>query len=118
MATIKMEVIGNMGADAVVNHETKKVIFSVAGDTYKEVTTWVTCFMSYKEECPKVVEFLKKGACVSVIGRPSINVYEGKTNFNLNADANNITIVMPAKKKATPEQATEEVAEQPEPSQN
>ena len=116
MATIKMQVIGNLGADATVNETSKRVSFSVAGDTYKEKTNWVTCFMSYEGETPtKLIDLLKKGACVSVIGRPSINTYEGKSYFNLNVHINNIDVLMLAKKKEA-EEAKEapEAEQQPE----
>lgn len=89
---LKAEVIGNLGADAVVRNVngTSAIGFSVAhNEKYKdsngvshEKTIWVNCtFWRTKET--KLTEFLKKGQMVFVEGTPSVGVYTNREGQNV-----------------------------------
>ena len=75
-------VIGNLGADAQVKGEQGREFISFrvahtdrwtddAGQQHS-TTTWVDCAMNGR---PKVLEYLKKGVTVCVIGNGSLRVY-------------------------------------------
>lgn len=80
---IKMQIIGNIGADCVIRDVSgKKVInFNVAhsekrkqaNGTNYEFTTWVSC--SWWMENTSIAAYLKKGQQVYVEGSPSVNAY-------------------------------------------
>lgn len=83
---IKVEIIGNIGADAEIKESngSKFVTFRVA-DTHKwstesgetrENTTWVDVALSNVES--KVIPYLKAGAKVFVRGYASLRVYSSK----------------------------------------
>lgn len=79
----KLQVIGNLGADAELREKNGKkfVTFRIA-DTQKwtddagnvtESTTWISCIM--QGDGGGVLQFLKQGVKVFVDGRPSYRVY-------------------------------------------
>ena len=81
---IKLQTIGHLGRDAVVNNVNGKPVinFSVAHTTSytdnagqkKEVTMWVDC--SYWTERTNVAQYLKKGTQVYVEGSPAVGTYD------------------------------------------
>ncbi|PHN05867.1 single-stranded DNA-binding protein [Flavilitoribacter nigricans] len=84
---LKTEIIGNLGADAVVRNVngTTAIGFSVAhNEKYKdsngvshEKTLWINCtFWRTKET--RLTEYLKKGQMVFVEGTPSVGVYTNR----------------------------------------
>ena len=80
---IKLQVIGNLGKDAVVNNVNGKTVinFNVAHtERYKDAqgnqkdrTTWVDC--SYWTDRTAVAPYLKKGTQVYVEGTPDVRSY-------------------------------------------
>ena len=80
---IKLQVIGNLGKDAVVNNVNGKSVinFNVAHtEKYKDAqgvqkdrTTWVDC--SYWTDRTAVAPYLKKGTQVYVEGTPDVRTY-------------------------------------------
>jgi single-strand DNA-binding protein len=80
---IKLQVIGNLGKDAVVNNVNGKSVinFNVAHtERYKDAqgvqkdrTTWVDC--SYWTDRTAVAPYLKKGTQVYVEGTPDVRSY-------------------------------------------
>ncbi len=89
---LELRVIGNLGRDAVVKqHEGKDVLnFSLAhtekwknaqGVQY-EKTTWVECSMWDKGN---MVQWLKQGQLVHVVGTPTVNAYTTKETGELKA---------------------------------
>lgn len=83
---IKLQIIGNIGNDAIVNDVNgKKVInFNVAhSEKYKNAqgvetqkTIWVSC--SYWVDKVVVAQYLKKGTQVYVEGQPDVDMYEDR----------------------------------------
>ena len=81
---IKLQVIGNLGKDSVVNTVNGKTVinFSVAHTekyrdaqgTQKERTTWVEC--AYWTDRTAVAPYLKKGTQVYVEGTPDVRTYQ------------------------------------------
>jgi single-strand DNA-binding protein len=81
---IKLQVIGNLGKDAVVNNVNGKAVinFSVAHTekykdaqgVQKERTTWVEC--AYWTDRTAVAPYLKKGTQVYVEGTPDVRTYQ------------------------------------------
>jgi single-strand DNA-binding protein len=91
----KIEVIGNLGADAEVKVDNGRQYcqFSVA-DTRKfknadgtdtEVTTWVSCFMRNTEA--EVIKYLKKGTKVFVRGNGDLRVFSSAKDRMMKAGA-------------------------------
>jgi single-strand DNA-binding protein len=91
---IKLQVIGNLGRDAVVNTVNEKTVinFSLAHtEKYKDPqgnqqdrTTWVEC--AYWTDRTAVAPYLIKGQTVFVEGTPSVEAYttkEGKNGVTL-----------------------------------
>jgi len=80
---IKLQVIGNLGKDALVNNVNGKTVinFNVAHtERYKDAqgnqkdrTTWVDC--SYWTDRTAVAPYLKKGTQVYVEGTPDVRSY-------------------------------------------
>ena len=80
----KIMIIGHLGADAIIkeNNGSQFVSFSIADTiktkdpygTVRERTTWFDCAMKPSN----VVQYLKKGTQVCVIGRISADAYIGK----------------------------------------
>jgi len=83
---IKLQVIGNLGKDAVVNNVNGKTVinFSVAHTekykdaqgVQKERTTWVEC--AYWTDRTAVAPYLRKGTQVYVEGTPDVRTYQTK----------------------------------------
>jgi single-strand DNA-binding protein len=83
---IKLQVIGNLGKDAVVNTVNGKTVinFSVAHTekykdaqgVQKERTTWVEC--AYWTDRTAVAPYLRKGTQVYVEGTPDVRTYQTK----------------------------------------
>jgi single-strand DNA-binding protein len=93
-AMIKLQVIGNLGRDAVINTVGEKTVinFSLAHtEKYKDPqgnqldrTTWVEC--AYWTDRTAVAPYLTKGKTVFVEGTPSVEAYttkEGKHGVTL-----------------------------------
>jgi Single-stranded DNA-binding protein len=75
--------IGNLGADAQVQNVNGSsfVTFRVActekirrGDTIESVTTWYSC--SYNRADSPVIQYLRQGTQVFIIGRPEYAIYD------------------------------------------
>ena len=75
--------IGNLGADAQVQsvNGSSFVTFRVActekirhGDTSESVTTWYSC--SYNRADSPVIQYLRSGVQVFIIGRPRYEIYD------------------------------------------
>lgn len=113
MAMIKMQVIGNIGADAVQRETNgrKYTTFSVAvSSKYKnqdgtetERTTWVSCTRDGQSQ---VDQWLKKGRQVYVEGTPSVSVYtdgQGHPQCNLRLSVGRVEL-LGGKDDAQPQQ--------------
>jgi single-strand DNA-binding protein len=82
---IRLDVTGNLGADAEVRqHEDYNIIsFSVAETKKKkdgtQITTWVSCAIWRKKDQPiRVVDYMKKGIKIFVSGTPSVSAFTDK----------------------------------------
>ena len=85
---IKLQIIGNLGKDCIVNNVNGKNVinFSVAHTekfknkegNVEERTTWVEC--AYWTDKTTVAEYLKKGRMVYAEGSPSADPYMNKEN--------------------------------------
>jgi single-strand DNA-binding protein len=95
MATVfETRLIGNIGKDAVVKNMERGVVainFPVAhnknwrdkrtGET-KTKTTWVNCTIWKKDGATlRILDFLKKGALVELIGSPFAKAYQQEDGF-------------------------------------
>lgn len=101
---IKLQVIGNLGRDAVVNNVNGRNVinFSVAhterfkdsSGEQKERTIWVDC--AYWSDRTAIAPFLKKGTQVYVEGNPDVRTYqtqEGKQGASLSVRVQNIQLL-------------------------
>jgi single-strand DNA-binding protein len=80
---IKLQVIGNLGKDALVNNVNGKNVinftvahterFKDAQGNVKDKTTWVDC--AYWTDRTAVAPYLKKGTQVYVEGQPDVRTY-------------------------------------------
>jgi single-strand DNA-binding protein len=80
---IKLQVIGNLGKDAIVNNVNGKNVinftvahterFKDAQGNQKDKTTWVDC--AYWTDRTAVAPYLKKGTQVFVEGQPDVRTY-------------------------------------------
>lgn len=80
---IKLQVIGNLGKDAIVNNVNGKSVinfnvahterFRDAQGNQKDKTTWVDC--AYWTDRTAVAPYLKKGTQVYVEGQPDVRTY-------------------------------------------
>jgi single-strand DNA-binding protein len=80
---IKLQVIGNLGKDALVNNVNGKNVinftvahterFKDAQGNQKDRTTWVDC--AYWTDRTAVAPYLKKGTQVFVEGQPDVRTY-------------------------------------------
>lgn len=75
----KLEVIGNLGADAELkNYNGSEFISFRVADTQKvngnDVTTWIDCTMNGNGG--KLMQFLKAGTKVFVSGRPAYRIFD------------------------------------------
>ena len=86
---LKLEIIGNLGSDAVVRdvNNSKAIGFSVAhSEKYKnsqgievENTTWVNCTIwKYQDQSVEIAKYLKKGTMVAIEGTPSVRGYQNQ----------------------------------------
>jgi single-strand DNA-binding protein len=101
---IKLQVIGNLGKDAITNTVNGKNVinFSVAhtekfkdatGNT-KERTTWVEC--AYWTERTGIAPYLKKGTQVYAEGSPEVRTYpknDGTTGTSLTLRVVNVQLL-------------------------
>ena len=92
---IKLQVIGNLGKDALVNNVNGKNVinftvahtekFKDAQGNQKDKTTWVDC--AYWTDRTAVAPYLKKGTQVFVEGQPDVRTYttqDGRQGASLN----------------------------------
>ena len=87
---IKLQVIGNLGKDAIVNNVNGKNVinftvahtekFKDAQGNQKDKTTWVDC--AYWTDRTAVAPYLKKGTQVYVEGTPDIRSYAKQDGTN------------------------------------
>lgn len=86
---LKLEIIGNLGSDAVVRdvNNSKAIGFSVAhSEKYKnsqgtevENTTWINCTIwKYQDQSVEIAKYLKKGTMVAIEGFPSVKGYQNQ----------------------------------------
>ncbi len=83
---IKLQVIGNLGRDAVVNNVNGKSVinftvahtekFKTAQGVQQDKTIWVDC--SYWTEKTAIAPYLKKGTQVYADGQPDLRTYTNK----------------------------------------
>jgi single-strand DNA-binding protein len=101
---IKLQVIGNLGKDAITNNVNGKTVinFSIAHTekfkdamgNQKERTIWVEC--AYWTDRTALVPYLKKGTQVYVEGNPDIRTYttqDGKQGASLTLRIQNIQLL-------------------------
>ncbi len=101
---IKLQVIGNLGKDAIVNNVNGKSVinFSVAHtEKYKDAqgvqkdkTIWVEC--AYWTDRTAIAPYLKKGTQVYVEGSPDIRNYttqDGKSGSSLSLRIGNVQLL-------------------------
>ncbi len=87
---IKLQVIGNLGKDALVNNVNGKNVinftvahterFKDAQGNQKDRTTWVDC--AYWTDRTAVAPYLKKGTQVFVEGQPDVRTYTTQDGRN------------------------------------
>ena len=83
---IKMQAIGNLGADAIAGESNgKSVINFSVGVTEKfgnnrSDTYWLKCALWEK---PALAPFLKKGMKVYISGRPTIHTFEDRNGLTI-----------------------------------
>jgi single-strand DNA-binding protein len=101
---IKLQVIGNLGKDAIVNNVNGKSVinfnvahterFRDAQGNQKDKTTWVEC--AYWTDRTAVAPYLKKGTQIYVEGTPDIRVYQtndGKQGASLSLRVLNVQLL-------------------------
>ena len=101
---IKLQVIGHLGKDAIVNNVNGKSVinFTVAhSEKYKDAqgaqkerTIWVDC--AYWSEKIAIAPYLKKGTSVFVEGQPDVRTYttqDGRNGASLTLRVANIQLV-------------------------
>ena len=89
---IKLQIIGNLGADAVIKEigESAYISYSVCHTEKnrdgKEFSTWVNVMQKTKDANPRILPYLTKGTQVFVEGNPSAGAYvdgDGKARASL-----------------------------------
>lgn len=101
---IKLQVIGNLGKDCIVNTVNGKNVinFNVAHTekfkdstgAQREKTTWVEC--AYWTDRTGIAPYLKKGTQVYVEGTPEVRTYqtnEGKSGASLSLRVQNVQLL-------------------------
>ncbi|MBS4043057.1 MAG: single-stranded DNA-binding protein [Chitinophagaceae bacterium] len=101
---IKLQVIGNLGKDAVVNTVNGKTVinFTVAhSEKYKDAqgnqkdkVTWVDC--AHWTDRTAIAPYLKKGTQVYVEGTPDVRTYttqDGRNGATLSLRINNVQLL-------------------------
>ena len=119
---IKLQVIGNLGKDCVVNNVNGKNVmnFTVAHtEKYKdntgaqrEKTIWVDC--AYWNERTSISPYLKKGTQVYVEGTPEVRTYttqDGKSGASLSLRV--LSIQLLGSRNAEPSSAGSPVSSEP-----
>jgi single-strand DNA-binding protein len=104
LAMIKLQVIGNLGKDCVVNNVNGKTVinFSVAHTekfkdaqgVQKDKTIWVDC--AWWTERTGIAPYLKKGTQVYAEGQPDIRTYQtqdGKQGASLTIRVQNVQLL-------------------------
>lgn len=81
---IKMQAIGRLGKDAELrqtNTNGRSVIsFTIACDSGKDSTTWVSCARFVADDKASIHQYLKKGTQVFVEGQPSARPWVNNNN--------------------------------------
>ena len=107
----KLQVIGNVGNDAIIKEvkERKVISFTVAvnksykdsNDVKRERTNWINCSIwKNKGDSVKVAEFIKKGDKIYLEGEPEIQTYKDKDqNFQAAMSLDVKVIVLLSAKK-------------------
>lgn len=128
---IKLQVIGNLGKDAIVNNVNGKNVinFSIAHtERYKDTqgnqkdrTVWVEC--AYWTDRTAIAPYLKKGTSVYVEGNPDVRSYttqDGKQGASLTLRIQNVQLLgsRSAEGGATPNQGGYSSAPAPQQSYN
>ena len=121
---IKLQCIGHLGKDAVVNNVNGKSVinFNVAhSEKYKDAngteinkTVWVSC--GYWSDRTAIAQYLLKGTQVYVEGTPDIKTYQdasGKTNANIILRVGNIQLLGGKKEDNGQGQRVDRVATHP-----
>lgn len=101
---IKLQVIGNLGKDAVLNNVNGKAVinftvahterFKDAQGVQKDKTTWVDC--AYWTDRTAIAPYLKKGTSVYVEGTPDVRTYttaDGRNGATLSLRTLNIQLL-------------------------
>lgn len=101
---IKLQVIGNLGKDAVLNNVNGKSVinftvahterFKDAQGVQKDKTTWVDC--AYWTDRTGIAPYLKKGTSVYVEGTPDVRTYttaDGRNGATLSLRTLNIQLL-------------------------
>jgi single-strand DNA-binding protein len=101
---IKLQVIGNLGKDCIVNNVNGKTVmnFTVAHSekfrdsqgNQKDKTIWVDC--AYWTDRTGVAPYLKKGTTVFVEGQPEVRTYttqDGRNGASLTLRVNMVQLV-------------------------
>lgn len=101
---IKLQVIGNLGKDAVLNNVNGKSVinftvahterFKDAQGVQKDRTTWVDC--AYWTDRTGIAPYLKKGTSVYVEGTPDVRTYttaDGRNGATLSLRTLNIQLL-------------------------
>jgi len=101
---IKLQVIGNLGKDAVVNNVNGKTVinftvahterFRDAQGNQKDRTTWVDC--AYWTDRTGIAPYLKKGTQVYVEGTPDIRTYttqDGRNGASITLRIQNVQLL-------------------------
>lgn len=112
MSFSKIQVLGNIGNDAIINEIKKKFVisFSIAVNTKNvdkdgvqtETVVWWHCsyWRQSKEKC-NLAQYIRKGDPIYIEGIPVINIFEdkqGTTLLRLNVFISTIELIGTAKK--------------------
>lgn len=120
---IKLQVIGHLGKDAIVNNVNGKTVinFSVAhtekftsNGEKKEKTIWVEC--GYWTDKTAIAPYLKKGTQVYVEGQPDIRVWEsntGSSGASLQLRVSSVQLLGSAQQGNIQQQPQQQTTQQP-----
>lgn len=88
---IKLEVIGHLGNDAIVNTVNNKTVINFSlchSESYldtqgqkRDKSVWISC--AYWSEKTNIANYLKKGTQIYVVGTPDVKLYTDKQNNTL-----------------------------------
>ena len=109
---IQITITGNLGADAERKqiNDRMYIAFRMAVKGRKDTTTWVSVL--YRDS-DKLLQYLKKGQSVLIIGEPSFNLYtnkEQRTALDVSVFANTLELTGA---KDTAQVSTQPVQENP-----